>query len=159
MGMIDTGEAVRCLDLYSDDLVSLGLLVVTGTLNDKTDDEMCEVHEGLKNAIYEKQKEAITLAHDIVATKHRRRAGSDSRADALRVSAAVQRCVLAINEANVALKGRITFDDRMAAKEQEAEEKEVAEQEAQEIAVKETEAKQAAEANFVAESALNDPAV
>jgi hypothetical protein len=64
---IDTGEAVKCLDIYSDDLVSLSLLVRASTFQDETDEEMCEIYEGLKSAIEEKQKKS-----DSARTRYRR---------------------------------------------------------------------------------------
>lgn len=140
MAMIDTGEAVRSLDIYSDELASLALLVRVSTLQDKTDEEICEIYEGLKNAIEEKQKEAITLAYDIVATKDRRGGDSDSSAAAFGVSAAIRRCVIAIGQATEALKPpRETFVDAIFRKEREK-------------VAKEQEAK---EANLVSQRAVN----
>jgi hypothetical protein len=100
--MIDTGEAVKYLDIYSDELVSLSLLVRASTFQNDTDEEMCEIYESLKNAIGEKQKEAMMLAHEIVATKSQR-GSSDTLANALGVNDAIRRCVLAVNQANAAL--------------------------------------------------------
>jgi hypothetical protein len=163
--MIDTGEAVRWLDIYSDDLVSLSLLVRASTLQDKTDEEMCEIYEGLKSAIETKQKEAMMLAHDIVATKKRRSAGSDSLADVLGVNAAIQRCVLAANQANEALKppqesfaeGMARIHAMVAAREREA--KEAKEREAKEAKeAKEKIAKEAQDANAVSPTTVNDAA-
>jgi hypothetical protein len=140
---IDTGEAVKCLDIYSDDLVSLSLLVRASTFQDETDEEMCEIYEGLKSAIEEKQKKAIVLAHDIVAATDRRRAGSDSLAEALGVNAAIRRCVLAVDQANEALKPpQESFAEGMARIHRK-------------VAAREKEAK---EANPVSQSAVNDPA-
>jgi hypothetical protein len=151
MAKIDTREAVKCLDIYSDELVSLSLLVRASTLQDKTDEEMCEIYENLKSAIEHKQKEAMMLAHDIVATKKLRRGGSDPLADVLGVTAAVQRCVLAVNQANEALKppqesfaeGMARIHRMVAAREREA---------------KEAKAKEAQEANAVSPSTVNDAA-
>ena len=141
MTMMDTREAVRSLDIYSDDLVSLGLLLRCGIVQNKTDEEMWEIHEGLENAIIEKQKQAITLAHDMVATKDRRGTGSDPLSDALGVNAAIQRCVLAINEANESVR-----DVRLeqAAKERKAKEAK--------------EAKKTKKENPVSQGTVNDPA-
>jgi hypothetical protein len=74
--MMDTREAVRCLDVYSDNLISLSLLVRASTLQNKTDKEMCDNRQGLKITIMNKQKEAMELALEIVAAKNRRRAES-----------------------------------------------------------------------------------
>jgi hypothetical protein len=84
-------------------------------LQDETDEEMCEIFDGLVVAIIEKQKEAIMLAHDIVTATDRRRAGSDSLGDVLEVNAAIQRCMLAIDQAEKALKpSQESFADGMA---------------------------------------------
>ena len=100
--MIDSREAIRSLDIYSDDLVSLGLLFRASTLqNNPDDEEISEILEGLKAAIDEKQKEAMVLAYEIVAGTDRKRTDP---ADVLAVNAAIQRCVLAANQANEALK-------------------------------------------------------
>jgi hypothetical protein len=100
--VIDTREAVRCLDMYTDDLISLALLARSSTFQDTADGEMREIHEGVKTAIEEKQKEAMSLVYEIVSGTGRRRAGSNS--DLLGINAAVQRCVQAADQANAALK-------------------------------------------------------
>ena len=102
MLLMDSREAVTWLDIYSDDLVSLSLVLRASTLQDDTDDEICEVHEDLKIAIVEKQKQAMLLARDILTTKNRRGGTSDSLIDEL--SAAIQRYVLADKKASDALK-------------------------------------------------------
>lgn len=153
--MIDTREAVRWLDVYSDELVSLSLLVRARTLQDKTDEEMCEIYDGLVVAIIEKQKEAMMLAHDIVTATDGRRAGSDSLGDVLGVNAAIQRCVLAIDQAEKALKppqesfadGMARIHRMVAAKEKEAKEAKQAK-----------EANQGEEASPCAQPDVNDPA-
>ena len=47
--VIDTREAVRCLDMYTDDLISLALLARSSTFQDTADGEMREIHEGVKS--------------------------------------------------------------------------------------------------------------
>jgi hypothetical protein len=151
MSKIDTREAVKYLDIYSDDLVSLSLLVRSSTFQDETDEDMCEIYENLKTAIEEKQKDAMSLAHDIVTNNELRRPGSDPLADVLGVTAAIQRCVLAVNQANEALKppqesfaeGMARIHSMVAAREREA---------------KEAKAKEAQEANAVSPSTVNDAA-
>ena len=143
---IDTREAVRYLDIYSDELISLSLLARVSTLQDKTDEELCEVYDNLKTAIEEKQKEAMLLARDIVASKDRRCVSSDSLADG-GVSAAIQRLVSAVDQANEALKPpQEGYADILA--------RFYAAREASEKAAKE--AKQAKDTNLVPDSVAND---
>jgi hypothetical protein len=147
--MMDTREAVRCLDVYSDNLISLSLLVRASTLQNKTDKEMCDNHQGLKITIMNKQKEAMELALEIVATKNRRRAESDSLVDSFGINAAIERYVLADNQASQALKPpQETFAEGMARIHRK-------------IAAKENElrkTKEASEADPVSASIVNDPA-
>ena len=147
--MMDTREAVRCLDVYSDNLISLSLLVRASTLQNKTDKEMCDNHQGLKITIMNKQREAMELALEIVAAKSRRRAESDSLVDSFGINAAIERYVLADNQASQALKppqetfaeGMARIHRKIAAKEKEL-----------------RETKEASEADPVSASIVNDPA-
>jgi hypothetical protein len=101
MPYMDSREAVAWLNIYSDELVSLSLLLNARTLQDDTDDEICEVRDGLEIAIVEKQKEAMLLAHDILTTRNRRSGASDPLVNEL--SVAIQRYVLADAQASEAL--------------------------------------------------------
>jgi hypothetical protein len=133
--VIDTREAVRCLDIYTDDLISLALLARSTTLQDTTDQDMREIHEGLKTAIEEKQKEAMWLAYEIVSGTDRRRAGSNS--DFHGVNAAVQRCVQAADQANAALRPpQESFAEGMMRIHREAAAREKSAKEAQEVKAK-----------------------
>ena len=101
---MDAREAVIYLDIYSDDLVSLSILVKASTLQDDTDDEICEAYKDLKTAIVKKQKEAMLLAHGIVTATKRQRGTSDHSVDVLEINAAIQRLVAADMQASEALK-------------------------------------------------------
>jgi hypothetical protein len=113
------------------------------------DKEMCDNHQGLKITIMNKQKEAMELALEIVAAKNRRRAESDSLVDIFGINAAIERYVLADNQASQALKppqetfaeGMARIHRKIAAKEKEL-----------------RETKEASEADPVSASIVNDPA-
>jgi len=100
--MMDAHEAVKCLDIYSDSLVSLSILIGAKILEDKNDQEMRENYEGLQVKLRERQKEAMALAIEIVTAKNRQGTVSDQSSTG--INAAVQRYVLADNRASEALK-------------------------------------------------------
>jgi hypothetical protein len=141
--MMDTREAVRCLDIFSDNLVCLGLLVRSSTLENKTDKEICDMRQALKIEIMKKQKEAMALAVEIVAAKSCK---SDSLMDVFGVNGAIRRYVLADSQASEALRPPPeTFADGFAR---------ILEQ----VAAREKAAREAKQAKPVAPSADNDPA-
>ena len=147
--MMDSREAVNCLDIYSDNLVSLSLLVGASRSQNGTDKDMCDIHQGLKIEIMKKQKEAMKLALEIVAAKDRRRADSDALIDFFGINAALERYVLANNQASQALKpppetfaeGMARIHKNVAAREKEAKE-----------------AKESNQADLISPSAINAPA-
>ena len=148
--MIDTSEAVRCLDIYSDELISMGLLVRASILQDDSDHQMRDLREALRASLVKKQKEAMKLARDIVTATGRQRAEPGSVADNVsEINDAIQRYVLADHGASEALKPPPeTFSEGMAriAREKAAKE------------AKESEAKNAKEAKVspVSPSTVND---
>jgi hypothetical protein len=112
--MMDAHEAVKCLDIYSDSLVSLSILLGAKILEDKNDQEMRENYEGLQVKLREKKKEAMALAIEIVTAKNRQGTVSDHAGAG--INAAVQRYVLADNQASEALKKEGKLDENSVSK-------------------------------------------
>lgn len=102
--MMDSREAVKSLDTYSDILVSLSVLLGAKMFEDGGDQGIRKDREGLLLELKEKQKEAMSLAIEIVKAINHQRAGSDQSGDMIGVNAAVQRYVLADSQASEALK-------------------------------------------------------
>jgi hypothetical protein len=102
--MMDSREAVKSLDTYSDILVSLSVLLGAKMLEDRGDQGIRKDREGLLIELKEKQKEAMSLAIEIVKAINHPHAGSDQSGDMIGVNAAVQRYVLADSQASEAKK-------------------------------------------------------
>jgi hypothetical protein len=145
--MIDTSEAVRCLDIYSDELISMGLLVRASILQGDSDHQMRDLRGALRASLVKKQKEAMKLARDIVTATGRQRAEPGSVADNVsEINGAIQRYVLADHRASEALKPpRETISEAMARIQ-----REIAANAAKEA--KESEAKKAKEAKEAKEA-------
>src|SRR5258708_37897415 len=92
---MDTREAIKCLDAYSDSLISLSLLVGTSTLRNDSDLEMKGTRTGLQLMLLEKQKEAMELALAIVTAQNVRHRESIFDLSFFEMNEAVQRYVLA----------------------------------------------------------------
>src|SRR5260370_38214240 len=58
---MDTREAIKCLDAYSDSLISLSLLVGTSTLRNDSDLEIKGTPTGLQIMLTEKQKQPMSV--------------------------------------------------------------------------------------------------
>jgi hypothetical protein len=153
--MMDAHEAIRCLDNYSDNLISLSLLVGASTLQSKSDQDLCDTSKSLRVMLVEKQREAMELASKIVTAKERRRVfRGDYLSDTIGVSAALERYVRADRQASDALKPRPeSFAEAMARTDREfaAKQKRAKAKEA-----RAKKAKEAAAASRLATGTIND---
>jgi hypothetical protein len=100
---MDTREAIKCLDAYTDSLISLSLLVGTSTLRNDSDLEMKGTRTGLQIMLIEKQKEAMELALAIVTAQNVRHRESIFDLSFFEMNEAVQRYVLADTRASEVL--------------------------------------------------------
>lgn len=100
--VMDSREAVAWLDIYSDNLVSMSLLVRADTQQDEPDDEICQAYEDLRIALVEKRREARLLVQDILTAKGLQPGASDPLVEEL--NAAIQRYVIADKKADASLK-------------------------------------------------------
>ena len=114
--VMDSREAVKSLDAYSDILVSLSVLLGAKMFEDKSDQGARKDYEGLLVEIREKQKEAMSLAIEIVKAINHAGTKTDKSGDVIGIGAAVQRYVLADNQASEALKkeGKATSPNTVA---------------------------------------------
>lgn len=103
--VMDTREAVKALDAYSDGLVGLSALVGAAVLQNTPGQEMQLIHQGLQLKLEEKRQDALQLALEIITHDKQRAADwDDPLADLVGLNAAVQRYVDADHQANEALK-------------------------------------------------------
>jgi hypothetical protein len=144
---MDTREAIKCLDAYSDSLISLSLLVGTSTLRNDSDLEMKGTRTGLQIMLIEKQKEAMELALAIVTAQTVRHRESIFDLSFFEMNEAVQRYVLADTRASQVLAPPPeTFSEGMLRIHRAVAARDEAEKEARAKAAKKAKAKEAKKA-------------
>lgn len=99
--MMDSLEAIKGLDGYTEVLVSLSAL-----LGAKIFDEGSSQHEGLLVQIKQKQIDGRWIAHEIMKDIHHVGTKADQSGDLTGISAAIQRYLVADKQASETLKGR-----------------------------------------------------
>jgi len=97
--MMDSLEAIKGLDGYSETLASLSAL-----LGAKMFEEKSKEHERLLVQIKEKQRDGRWIALEIMKDIHHVGTKADRSGDLAGISAAIQRYVVADNQASEALK-------------------------------------------------------
>jgi hypothetical protein len=97
--MMDSLEAIKGLDGYTEILVSLSAL-----LGAKIFDEKSSEHEGLLAQIKEKQTEGRLIALEIMKDIHHVGTKADRSGDVTGISTAIQRYLVADKQASEALK-------------------------------------------------------
>ncbi len=97
--MMDSLEAIKGLDGYTETLISLSVL-----LDAKMFEEKSNEHEGLLVQIKEKQRDGRWIALEIMKDIHHVGTKADRSGDVIGISAAIQRYVVADNQASEALK-------------------------------------------------------
>src|ERR1700738_4799510 len=97
--MMDSLEAIKGLDGYTEILVSLSAL-----LGAKIFDEKSSEHEGLLAQIKEKQTEGRWIALEIMKDIHHVGTKADRSGDVTGISTAIQRYLVADKQASEALK-------------------------------------------------------
>ena len=97
--MMDSLEAIKGLDGYTEILVSLSAL-----LGAKIFDEKSSEHEGLLAQIKEKQTEGRWIALEIMKDIHHVGTKADRSGDMTGISTAIQRYLVADKQASEALK-------------------------------------------------------
>jgi hypothetical protein len=97
--MMDSHEAIKGLDGYSETLVSLSALLGAKIFEEKSNE-----HEGLLVQIKEKQRDGRWIALEIMKDIHHVGTKADRSGDLIGISAAIERYLLADNQASEAVK-------------------------------------------------------
>jgi len=97
--MMDSLEAIKGLDGYTETLVSLSALLGAKIFEEKSNE-----HEGLLVQIKEKQRDGRWIALEVMKDIHHVGTKPDRSGDVAGISAAIQRYLVADNQASEALK-------------------------------------------------------
>ena len=100
--MMNSHEAIKGLDGYSETLISLSVLLGSKMFEDKGDDQVRTYYDRLLVQIKEAQRDGKWLALEIMKEIHLVGPKPDQSSDLVGVSAAIQRYVLADNQASEA---------------------------------------------------------
>ncbi len=97
--MMNSSEAIKGLDGYSETLISLSVMLGAKMFEDKSSEHVHNCYEAMVVQLKEKQDRAKLLAFEIMKETH----NVGSAGDLTGISAAVQRYVLADKQASEAL--------------------------------------------------------
>jgi hypothetical protein len=102
--MMDSREAIKGLDGYSEILVSLSVLLGSKMFEEKSDEQIRTFYDRLLVQIKEAQRDAKWIALEIMKDIHHVGTKQDQSGDLIGIGAAIQRYVIADNQASEALK-------------------------------------------------------
>jgi hypothetical protein len=102
--MMNSHEAIKGLDGYSETLISLSVLLGSQMFEDKTDEQARGYYDRLLILLREAQRDGKSIALKIIEDSHRVGTKPPDKSDDLTgISAAMQRYVLADKQASEAL--------------------------------------------------------